>query len=358
MIERTHKSLAALLGVQLVLAAGLAAWSARGAIQPTPSTLLAFDKDKADRLTIEGPDKARTDLARKGDRWVVTQAGDFEADRTQVAQLLARLSALKPGPTVATSSEAAERFKVDDKSYERRISIDVGGKSAGTVLLGNTQGAHQTFARKVGDNDVVSVDLATYEVPAKSDDWLDKTVLQVPRGDLASVEVSGLKLMHQVNAAAAAAPAASAVAVTRTASGATAGTAAPAASAATDTTLSPPSAAASAPAPAWRAEGLGDHERLDVAAADKLAGALADLRFNTLRGRDDAARKDLTTPELTLSVQRRGGQPVDYRLYKLPGGDDLALVVSSRPETFELASWQAKPLIDAAARKALAPPAK
>jgi hypothetical protein len=57
-------------------------------------------------------------------------------------------------------------------------------------------------------------------------------------------------------------------------------------------------------------------------------------------------------------VQRRGGPPVDYRLYKLPGGDDHALVVSSRPETFTLASWQARPLIDAAARTALAPAPK
>jgi hypothetical protein len=32
--------------------------------------------------------------------------------------------------------------------------------------------------------------------------------------------------------------------------------------------------------------------------------------------------------------------------------------VSSRPETFTLASWQARPLIDAAARTALAPAPK
>ncbi|HEX6016881.1 MAG TPA: DUF4340 domain-containing protein [Burkholderiaceae bacterium] len=350
MIGRAQKTLAALLGAQLVLAAGLAAWSARAAIAPAATVLLAFDKSKADQLTIEGPDKARVDLARKGEHWMVAQAGGFEADGSQVAQLLARLSALKPGPAVATSSAAAERFKVADSSFERRISIDVGGKSVGTLLLGSSLGAHQTLARKAGDNDVVGVDLPTYEVPAKADDWLDKTVLQVPRGELAAVEVAGLQLTHRVDTmAAGASPVASAVAATAAASGSTATGAASATSDAAK--AAPPSAAASAPA--WRAEGLGEHERLSPVAADKLAGALADLRFNALRGRDDAARKNLGTPELTLSVQRRGGQPVDYRLYKLPGGDDHALVVSSRPETFTLASWQAKPLLDAAARKVL-----
>ncbi len=346
MITRTHKTLAALLGTQLVLAAGLAAWSARGAMMPAAGALFTFDKDKADQITIEGPDKVRTDLARKGDRWVVAQAGDFAADVNQVTQLLARLSALKPGPTVATSSDAAERFKVADAAFERRIGVDTGGKTVATLLLGSTQGARQTFARKAGDNAVVSVDLATYEVPAKADDWLDKTVLRVAGDDLAAVEVAGLKLVRQA-VAAAPGPAASAASAASAPSAATT----PAAGAS-----SSPQTAAAAPAPpTWRAEGLGDHERLDVAAADKLAAALADLRFNALRGRDDAARKDLTTPELTLGVQRRDGQRVDYRFYKLPGGDDRALVLSSRPETFTLASWQAKPLIDAAARTALAP---
>lgn len=332
MTTRTHKTLAALLGVQLVLAGALAAWSARSAIAPSPAPLLAFDRDKIDRVTIEGPDKLRTDLARHGDHWLVTQAGNFAADATLVARLLGRLAALKPGPAVATSREAAERFKVADASYERRIAVGAGSQSLGTVLLGNSLGAHQTFARKAGGHDIVAVDLPTYDAPAKPDDWLDKAVLQVPRGELASIGVAGLELIHRLQppAGAGAKPAAASAA----------------------------SAPGTTAAPAWRAEGLGNGERLDPAAADKLAGALADLRFNALRGRDEAARKDLTTPELTLRVQRRGAQPVDYRLYKLPGGDDHALVVSSRPETFTLASWQARPLIDAAARKALVPPPK
>jgi len=345
MNRRTHKTLATLLGVQLALAAGLAAWSARGAIAPPPSALLAFDKDKVDRMTIEGPDQLRTDLARKGDRWVVTQAGGFAADPTRVAQLLGRLSTLKQGPAVATSGDAAERFKVADSSFERRIELDAGGRRVAAMLLGNAFGARQTFARRAGNHDVVSVDLPTYDVPAKPDDWLDKAVLQVPRGEIAAIDVAGLQLHHVDAAAAGAAQAASAASAARSAAAAASGPA---------TTASAPAAAA----PTWRADGLDPSEHLDPAAADKLAGTLADLRFTSLRGHDEAARKDLTAPELSFSVQRRGGQPVDYRLYKLPAGDEHALVVSSRPETFTLASWQARPLIDAAARKALAPPTK
>ncbi len=335
-MTKTIRILAVLLAVQLLLAAGLAAWSVRSAMPRPATALLGFDRHAADKLTIEGPDKVRTDLVRKDGHWVVTQAGGFAADDAQVAQLLGRLTALESGPAVATSADAAERFKVADATFERRIEVDGAGKMLATLLLGSSQGPRQTFARKAGDSAIVSVDLPTFEVPAKSDDWLDKAALQIPRGEIEAIDVAGLKIVRNVAAPAAA----SASATTAAASSAQV------------------AASAAATAATWRADGLQGDERLNPAAADKLAAALADLRFDALRGRDDSARKDLATPLLTLEVQRRGGAKIGYTLYKLPSGDDDALVVSNRPETFTLAAYQAKPLLDAAARAALLAPAK
>jgi hypothetical protein len=80
------------------------------------------------------------------------------------------------------------------------------------------------------------------------------------------------------------------------------------------------------------------------------------VRFNGLRGRDEQARKELGAVELRVGVRRRDGQRIDYTLRKLSAGDERALLVSSRPETFTLTQAQAKALGDAAARKALVPP--
>lgn len=66
----------------------------------------------------------------------------------------------------------------------------------------------------------------------------------------------------------------------------------------------------------------------------------------------------VAAPLLALTVQRRSATRIDYTLYKLPAGDDDAPVVSSRPETFTLAAYQARPLLDAAARTALLAPPK
>lgn len=334
--SRTHRLLAALLAAQLLLAGALAWWATRERGAGGATALFALDQGAADKLTIEGPDKARVDITRKDGNWVVAQAGDFAADAKQVTQLLSRLSGLKASMPLATSAEAAERFKVADASFERRIVVEARGKPQATLLLGTSQGSRQTFARKSGDSAVVSVDLAAYEVQTKIDDWLDRTVVRVPRDDVAAIEVHGLKL---VRGAAGAPPQA-----------ASAPLGAPAATA-------PASAASTAGAPAeptWTAEGLSRNERLDASAADKLLTAISDLQFTTLKGRDDAARKGLGAAKLTLAVLRRDGQRLEYRLYALPGGEDEhALVLSSRAETFGLAAHAARALNEAASRSAL-----
>lgn len=327
-MTKTHRHLGLLLAAQVLLAALLGWWQWHQPASASGRALLAFDKSAVDKLVIEGPDKARVELLRKngsdgkGAAWSVAQAGGFAADAAQAEQLLARLHTVTAGTPVATSAGAAERFKVADATFERRITLEAGGKPLATLLLGGAQGARQTYARKAGAADVHTIDLAAHEVPARPDDWLDKGALRVPLDDIVGLSLDGLELTRPAPPAAAASAAAS---------------------------------AAAGSAPAWRAQGLKANQRVDNAAADRLAQAIADLRFNGLRGRDEAAPRDLGEVELRIGVQRRDGQRVDYTLRKLPAGDERALLVSNRPETFTLTQPQAKALADAAARKTLLP---
>jgi hypothetical protein len=332
----TQRHLALLLAAQVLLAVVLGWWQWREPASAAGQPLLVFDKSAVDKLLIEGPDNARVELLRKGGAdgkgaaWMVAQAGDFAADASQADLLINRLHGATAGAPVATSAEAAERFKVADAVFERRITAQAGGKTLGTLLLGTSQGPRQTYARKAGANEVHTVDLASHEVPVKAADWLDKALLRVPLGEIAGIALDGLELTQVAPPA----PAASATAAASAATG-----------------------AGSAPVPTWQAQGLKPNERVDNAAADRLAQAIADLRFNGLRGRDEAARKDLGATELRIGVRRRDGRRIDYTLRKLPAGEERALLVSNRPETFTLTQAQAKTLVDAAARKALVPAA-
>jgi hypothetical protein len=311
-----------LLLAQLALAAALMAWQSRMPGSAEPRALFAFDNQAVDRLVIEGPDKARVELRRTGGgkeaAWVVAEAGDFPADAERVRQLLEKLRSLKAGNPVATSAEAIERFKVADAGFERRVSAEGGGKALATLLLGTSQGARQTHVRRAGESGVLALDWPTYELGIKSDDWLDKNALRFPKAEIEAIEVDGLRL---VAAAPAPAPASA--------------------------------ASAAAPPPAWAASGLAAGHRLSEAAADRLAQAVSDLAFQSLRGRDAGARQGLGAPELRLQVRRRGIAAVEYTLHKLAGSEDRVLVLSSRPETFTLAAHQARTLLDAAKREAL-----
>lgn len=342
MTLRPLQMLGVLLAAQLALAGAVAWWQVRTPGDAAPSALFSFDAQAIDRVLIEGPDKKRVELKRTGGRdaaWVVAEAGDFPADGARVRQLIDKLHGLKAGDPIATRAEAAERFRVADAAFERRVQADAGGKAQATLLLGSSQGARGTYARKAGDSAVLGVDWPTHDLGTRADDWLDKTVLRVPREQIEAIEVGGVRLL------AGAAPQA-------TAPGA--GATAAAASATTPGAASSPGSAASAAPPRWSASGLAAGQTLDEAAAERLAQAIGDLAFQGLRGLDATARQGLGAPELRLRVQRRGGAPVDYTLFKAAGSEDRVLVVSNRPEAFTLAAHQARPLIDAARPSALA----
>lgn len=191
------RNLALLLVAQVVLAAALLAWQGRGGVAE-PKPMFDFDVKAVDRLVIEGPDNAKVELQRRGSgdaaQWVVTQAGDFPADDFNVQRLLGRLHGLEVTNPVATSAAAAQRFKVSDEDFERRIQAEAGGKTVAALLLGSSQGSRQTSARKPGDDGVYAVDLATYEVDARSEGWLDKGLLRITGDNVTGVEVDGKAL--------------------------------------------------------------------------------------------------------------------------------------------------------------------
>lgn len=340
------RGLALLLVAQLALAALLAWWQDRGAGGGEPRALFTFETQAVERLVIEGPDNARVELKRRGSGadagWVVANAGDFPADATRVRELIDKLHGLKAADPVATSVEALERFKVADTAFERRVSADAGGKAVATLLLGTSQGARQTHARKAADAVVLSVDWPIHGLSVKSDEWLDKNVLRVSRSEIEAIEIDGLRLAR-IGAAPSASTAASAAAAPPRDAVATPASGVPAAT----------TAAATQAGGTWQASGLPAGRTLDTAAADSLAQAIAELSFTSLRGRDEAARQGLGEPQRRWRVQRRGGTPIDYRLYKLAGSEDHVLVVSGRSETFTLAAHQARPLLDAAQKAKL-----
>lgn len=314
-MKRPILSLTVLLAAQLLLAGGLALATVKRRGVPADAPLLAFDKAAADRVVVEGPAGAKVELVKADGGWKVASRGGFPADAAKVERLLDRLAALRRAEPVATSAEAAARFKVADADFERRVTVEASGKPVATALFGTSAAMRSVHARVAGSGDVQLAELSTWEAPAAPDEWLDKAVLRIPRGEIEAVIVGGVTLEKS-------APAAETT---------------PASSAA--------SAAGGAPAaPTWRATGLPKGASLDPAAAEALVTAVADLSISGVAESQPASVPDT----LVVAVRRTGGATVEHRLAKPAAGADWTLRTSARPETLRVAAYAAEALQRAA----------
>jgi len=309
-VKRPMLSLSVLLAVQLLVAGGLALASVQRRGGPTNTPLFAFDKAAADRIVVEGPAGAKVELVKAAGAWKVASRGGFPADAGKVERLLDRLAALRRAEPVATSAEAAARFKVADADFERRVTVEAGGKPVATALFGTTAAMRAVHTRAAGSGDIQLAEFSTWETPAAADEWLDKAVLRIPRGEIEAVIAGGVTL-EKVAPAGEATPATDAAPV----------------------------------APTWRATGLPKGSTLDAAAADALVRAVADLSITGVADAPAASVPDT----LVVAVRRAGGATTEHRLAKPAApGTDWTLRTSARPETLRVAAYAAEALQRAA----------
>ena len=187
-------ALAALLGVQLVLAIALSL-GGRGGLDPTAldKPLLDFDPGQVTALAIEGggadPDAAAgVTLSRVDDGWVIAGLGAFPAEGARVDDLLNTLKDLKRPLPVATSPEALARHKVADDAFERRVTLKAGDAPIATLILGDSPGFRRTFARPAGDPAVYDLALPLFEIPAEAGDWISRDQLRVGRETIERIQ--------------------------------------------------------------------------------------------------------------------------------------------------------------------------
>lgn len=346
-MQRWIVILGVVLGVQVLLAGGLMLRADRLAPARSDAPLVAVDLKGADKLAIDGPVSANVDagkakgasgveLVKREGAWVMPSNFDAPADAKRIETVLKQLADARRGQPLATTAQALDRFRVGEKEYERRIVASQGDKVLATIYLSSGLGARKANARTAQDSAVYSVDLATYDLPTGAAEWLDKAVLQRDASSLARIEVAE----------------AGKPAVTLRRAAPPAGNKDPQAS--DDGAAEKKAPANNTAASAWSAEGLGASERLDPAKADALAHAIANLRVDSVLGTQAQPEWQQDPPRLRLTITDAADKAVTWTIVKSKSGDTHVLKASDRPWYFQLKSWDAQPLLDAAAREKLA----
>ncbi|MDE2348622.1 MAG: DUF4340 domain-containing protein [Gammaproteobacteria bacterium] len=329
-MRRWNLLLAGALCAQLLIAGALSMRHDALANTAPDTPLLGARAGGADRIVIEAPAPTggsapqRVELLRRGKGWVVHSAWDVPASRQKVEDLLSRLASLRRGLPIADTADALDRFEVDHRHFDLRLSLSRTGKTFATLYLGKSAGLRKTDARLAGERAVYTVGIDSYSLPADAARWTKADLLQVSEDRLATIAVEGIHggridLARDL----------------------------------------PPGK----PAGPWKATGLGPGHTLDTAKADALARGVAELRVSKVLG--TAADPDwrFDAPAAKLTIGDTSGSTATWTLAKPKSGDFVVLKSSTEPWYFQLTDADAAPLLaaaapgglDAAAAKAVRP---
>jgi len=261
------------------------------------TTLLTFNSDEINRIVINDQESS-VQLNKADANWQTSD--NFPADQAQINALLGKLSTLKSGLPVATTSSALNRFKVSEDNFERLIQLQKDDELIAQLYLGGGAGARRTHARNAEQTSVYSIAMAGYDAPAKLDNWYDKTVLQFSKDEVSAVKLGETELIKEE-----------------------------------DKEQS-----------TWKLSAAKDNQELNQNSLNEGISELSGLRFNKLLGTEKKPEYNLKSPELTLDLSFKDNSKRRYHLSKKQDSEDYILKASNREEYFQVAAYTANALLE------------
>jgi len=287
-MNRHVKALTLLLAAQLLVLVGILVWQQRGA-ETASGAIIAIDRATVDGVVIEDDTGARVRLTRGADGWTLPDANGLPADGEKVAALLDKLfEANAPWP-VATSAESAKRFEVTPEKFQRHVQLLIGEQVGADLYLGTSPGFRKVHARLAESDDVYAITFANFEAAAKTDDWLDKSLLQLPDPITTLTRPDNWSLVQNGDA--------------------------------------------------WALDGSSADEMTNQEAAKDLVNKVANLR---VMGVGQAPAED-AAPVLTLIARTTNGE-FDYRFYQPQPKSDFVVKRTGQVGYFRVAAYVAEPL--------------
>lgn len=176
-MSKTHYWLGALLAFQLILAAVIF-WAGGPSLgDSSQEPLFGFQAETIDKIVLSDSEHSIT-LAKQDGRWQLPELEQLPAQSGKIDDLLTNLASFAPNWPVATTAESLKRFEVADDTFQRRIQLYSGETLTDEALLGTSPGFRKSHIRKKGDEAIYTIALNSFELPVKSQDWLDKSLLR------------------------------------------------------------------------------------------------------------------------------------------------------------------------------------
>jgi len=263
--------------------------------------LVRFTPAQVDRIRIES-ESGSAEIVKGDDGWTLPEYFDFPASGSRIEKLLERIATLEPGWPVGRSDDAARRFEVSEKKFERKLSLGAKDTELATLYFGTSPGARKVHAREASRPEIYAVDFGVFEIPGAASEWIDRTLLQRELSEIERIEVGDLKLVRRAD---------------------------------------PDSEEAR-----FELEGLGEGETTDIDATRSLVGRVAKLRIQSILGTEAKPEYGQESPLAQVKVYPVEGDVVTYTISKPKEGSSLVLKVSGRPFFFEVSADSLRPITE------------
>jgi hypothetical protein len=284
------KLLSLLLVAQVGLAVGLNVESHRynGSFTSNKPLLGLNRPAQVDKVTLEDGDGHKVLFQKRADRWVLADEAGFPVTRGRVESLVKRLAELRIGWPVASTSGAAQRFKVADDGFKERVTLSHGDKVLARLYVGTSPTYRKSNVRVDGEDDIYSAELQTVDMPARADVWEDKALLTLNADDITRIDLPGVTLDHNGEGV--------------------------------------------------KVEKLGAGEKTAPVESKALLNRIASLRYTASAGRMNRADADKLPAAFEFSVKLKSGATRDYRFTQAAGAKDYLLDVSGQPWRFRVSA--------------------
>ena len=283
--------LAGLLVLQLLIAAGLNLGDSGYDPAAKNTPLAAIDPETIDNILIDDG-KNSVELVKLDGRWQVSEV-EFPANVDNVDKLLGILSNLDMGLPVATTEEAADRFRVTEDNFSRKIVLSQAGDVVAELFIGGAPALRKLHAPLAGDNNTYSVEFNPFDALATADDWIDKQILNRDIANITRAELPIATLVRQDNALV--------------------------------------------------VEGLKEDQQTNAEEAESLLKKVAELQIQSVLGKSlENPGKAVDTFKLTL----KDGQEISYDITKPEDQHYYVLKSSDQPFYFKVATYKINPILE------------
>ncbi len=167
----------------------------KGVGEAAPDALfLTFSPDAVQSLQLTDGEGKSVVLDKNKDGWTVPAHFSAPVDQNKVKALLDKLAEMKQGFVVATSAEAAKRFKVDKESFENHVVLKGAQKTLADFYVGTSPAFRQVHARRGENDQIVTIPLSSFELESSTDKWLDTSLATIKDADLTGLTIGDIKL--------------------------------------------------------------------------------------------------------------------------------------------------------------------